>query len=336
MRHNKKRFSIVLTLLISLFIQVSVYANDAGFGVTPILPSNQIDSSSYFNLRVKPGQEQTLELKVTNTSNEPLQIELLLSYATTSPNGLILYTETEEGKKDPSLQHPLTSIVSIQDKIVTVQPNSEMIVPLLLTMPAEPFDGVILGGIQARKLNPEASSAQGVAIANEFAYVVGIAISETNVTISPQLLLTHLKPIFYDNSVAIQAALQNPKPIIMKRMHVKADFYTQGSSQILFTYENSDVDMAPNSNMDYLIKWEPEKMKSGDYTVVLTISKDEDSWQWSKDFTITKAEEELFANNPLKASEPNNAMYIIIIAALGACSLFLFFTIVSRKRKRGD
>ena len=69
--HEKKIIFSLLAILSLLWFggahQVQA-AEGAGFTISPALPQNQIDQSTYFNLLVKPGETQRLLIYVKNTT----------------------------------------------------------------------------------------------------------------------------------------------------------------------------------------------------------------------------------------------------------------------------
>lgn len=63
-------------------------AEGAGFTISPALPQNQIDQSTYFNLLVKPGETQRLLIYVKNTTKSAKKLEVS---AFTQSNGTLGY-----------------------------------------------------------------------------------------------------------------------------------------------------------------------------------------------------------------------------------------------------
>ena len=67
------------------------------FTVKPNIPENQAkNTQSYYDLIVKPGQKQEVELSLINKTDEELTIDLNLANAVTNDNGLIVYNDFEK------------------------------------------------------------------------------------------------------------------------------------------------------------------------------------------------------------------------------------------------
>ena len=93
---NKGNFCLaVLSFLVFFFIIQPVQAteNEAiGYSVAPVIPDNQLgDTSSYFDIRVEPNQEQTIQVELRNDSTEDKTVQAQLANATTNINGLVVY-----------------------------------------------------------------------------------------------------------------------------------------------------------------------------------------------------------------------------------------------------
>lgn len=73
--------------------QVTSHKTDeVGFSVEAKLTQNQIDSNvTYFDLKMKPEDTQTLEVEVKNTSSEEITIKVQTITASTNRNGIIDY-----------------------------------------------------------------------------------------------------------------------------------------------------------------------------------------------------------------------------------------------------
>lgn len=74
----KKRIILLMLLLVGVILgssQSLVEAAELNFGIKAILPDNQIDkASSFFDLRMKPSEEQTVEVEVTNVIDKEIEL----------------------------------------------------------------------------------------------------------------------------------------------------------------------------------------------------------------------------------------------------------------------
>ena len=109
----KKKFLIICIFICStLFISTKVDAASMGYSVKANIPENQIDKDkSYFDLKMKPNEEQAITLTVSNSSEEKIELNIVPNNAKTNQNGVIDYSE-ENLKKDNSQVYSLTDIIS--------------------------------------------------------------------------------------------------------------------------------------------------------------------------------------------------------------------------------
>ncbi|CCQ19927.1 26S protease regulatory subunit 6A [Listeria monocytogenes N53-1] len=63
---------------------------------------------------MQPNQKQTVEIDVMNSSNEEIQVEAAINYASTNRTGVIDYTKNDLTKKDKSLEYPLPELAKFQ------------------------------------------------------------------------------------------------------------------------------------------------------------------------------------------------------------------------------
>lgn len=91
----KLRFIAICSFLL-LWIPVSAFAeeNITPLEIEPIYTENQqTDTRGYFDLLVEPGQQQTIELRVTNNLEEKITLSGSTANAFTHPTGGILYSQ---------------------------------------------------------------------------------------------------------------------------------------------------------------------------------------------------------------------------------------------------
>src|SRR5699024_5588679 len=159
-------------------------------------PDNQRNQdATYFDLRMKWNKKKTIQVKVSNSRKETIKIKPTIHNAEKNRNGIIDYSGDSK-QIDSSLKIPLSSIVELKDKEITIKKGEQKVVKADIKMPSDTFNGVILGGIHFEKVTDnedDADGEQGVQIQNKYAYVVGIQLSETDKKIKPNLKLTEIK-----------------------------------------------------------------------------------------------------------------------------------------------
>ncbi len=140
----------VIMLIMALMVSSTVFITDSlatnvGFSVDTKIPNNQIDKDvTYFNLRMKPEQKQTISIDVYNSISETAEFQLDLTNSTTNSNGLVTYDDLDR-EKDESLKYGIKDIAKFSEdgktsKKIKMDPLSKKTVNIDLNMPKEEFD----------------------------------------------------------------------------------------------------------------------------------------------------------------------------------------------------
>lgn len=155
-------------------------------------------------------------------------------------------------------------------------------------MPDKDLEGFLLGGILIRKEFEEENSQGGVQISNEYAYVIGLQVTEDEQVVSPHLNLKEIYPELVNYRTAIVAELQNDQPVIIGDVDIEAEVYKENKPGEVFKTASIDSgQLAPNSTMEFVIDWENQYLEPGDYRLKMTATDGNQKWTWDEPFTIT-------------------------------------------------
>ncbi|MFD1421851.1 DUF916 and DUF3324 domain-containing protein [Lactiplantibacillus songbeiensis] len=290
-----KKLSWMLGLAISLTwlgAATPASAEKNYYSVQPELPANQIDKSAgYFDLKVKPNQEQTLYIKINNNGKVERTYDVNTNLATTADNGTLDYSNNDP-KIDESLAFNIGAATTNTKKVVVAAKTTKR-VPIKLKMPDHHLEGLALGGInvvQRPLANRKKSS--GIAIQNQFAYTIAIKLREQNkITVKPKmnLLKVGAEQVNYQNYVIAQ--LQNPRAVIMNELKVTGYVTKKGSDKRLLQTTKKEMRMAPNSNFNFALGDGTKTLEAGKYTVHLKADSEKGKYKWNftKDFTVSPA-----------------------------------------------
>ncbi|ALS03358.1 hypothetical protein ATZ33_15845 [Enterococcus silesiacus] len=301
------------------------------FSVEANIPENQVDKSqTYFDLRMKPEQEQDISITIKNGSDEQATFIVEPHIAVTNQNGVIDYSK--DLPKDSSLKHSLTEVISGETKYTLKGKETKKAV-FHLKMPKESFDGIILGGFQIHKeqKDTEKDEKQAVQIKNQYAYVIGVKLSEKDQSATPELVLNKVKPGLQNYRTVVTANLQNTQPIIINGLKVDAKISKKAGGQVLHTTAKQDMSMAPNSNFDFPISWDNQELKAGTYHLAVVAEDDKgNKWELEKDFDI-KGKETKTLNKDAVELEKDYTMWIII-GVIGIIVLLIIVWFIVKKR----
>ncbi|MEB7428079.1 DUF916 and DUF3324 domain-containing protein [Enterococcus faecalis] len=316
---NKKIISFFSILLLVLGFSAQVVGAEENknmdklFSVSPLNPETKEPQSSYYDLTVKPNEEKELSVRIFNSSESPLKVNVELNNATTNNNGITSYQASEE--RDSSLKAGFSDIASVKESTITIKEKSYVDVPVQLKMPKESFKGSILGGIRisAAESDEEESKEQETAVKSKISYVVGVLLKESDEAIRPDIQLNDIITEQRNYRNYISANLQNKAPTMVKKLEVEAKVYKKGSNTVVYEASNSEMRMAPNSNFNFGINLENQPFKSGEYTMVLSGKADEEAFNFKKNFEITSKESNSFNKNAVYVEEDNTAKIILYI-----------------------
>lgn len=337
-----KRIAFFLFLIIIIgFVPVKAIAQDGSmnFSVTAVIPDNQIDKTkTYFDLKMKPGQVQELEVLMNNPLDQEVIVENHANTAITNDNGIVDYSNSDP-KLDETLKAPF-SIISEVEKETTIPPKSSKTLKIKVTMPDEELDGVILGGLHFTEKEDKAKEAKenaGVQIKNRFAFAIGVLIRQNDTVIKPDLKLGEIRPSQVNYRNVLKANVQNIQPVIIQDMEVDVRVTKKGSKESLLEQKKTGIRMAPNSNFNFGISWENQEFKAGKYTLNMNVSSGTEEWKWSKDFEISQKEAKELNEKAVELKVDNTKWYIIggivgvIVLMLVTFSLSQY---ISKRRRR--
>ncbi|MBC2190979.1 DUF916 and DUF3324 domain-containing protein [Listeria sp. FSL L7-0229] len=330
-------FIVPFLVTFSNFTEAKAAEGDVGYSVQAKIPANQIDKKqTYFDLKMKPKQKQTVEIEVMNSSNEEIQVEASINYASTNRTGLIDYTKNDLTKKDKSLKYPLPELAKIPDdqQHLTIPVNGKKTVQVVIEMPDESIDGVVLGAVQFKKKNTtETKRTKGVSLKNEYSYIVGMQLSETDKLVKPHMNLLSIKPTLINYHTAVAAKLQNDQPVIINNLSIDAKVYQQNSDKMLYQTKKAAMTMAPNSNFDFGIDWGNKPLKEGKYRLKMTATNGVETWKWNETFTIGKEGQDL-NKEAVDLQETNEWLYVAIAAGTLLVILLIIFLIRIRRKEQ--
>nr|WP_269924580.1 DUF916 and DUF3324 domain-containing protein [Enterococcus innesii] len=274
-----------------VLLPIGGHAQEAtlGFYVTPEFPESQVEgSNSYFDLNLGAGETETLALKLQNASEEPIQVQVTPHTAYTNVHGGVEYGKDAQ-IPDSSLTYSLDELID-PSGILELAGNETKTITVPLHMPEESFEGFLAGGLriaEVKEAQEEApSEGEGMAIKNEFAYVVGVVVSNSRASVQPDLELLDVFADQLNYRNVISAKLQNVTPTFVNRLAVEATVQRAGEDEILYEASEEMMQMAPNSHFDFPISLEGDRFQSGEYVAKLRATSGEEEWTWERTFTI--------------------------------------------------
>jgi len=248
---KKKYFGIgCLFVWISLLVSLPVsFAEEGSFTYEVKTPENQLSQAGYFDLKMTPGQKQTVQIELTNPSPDvPVTVEVKRNMVKTNSNGVLEYGATII-KDDESAHINFDTVVTVPETI-TLEGGEVKNLDIDIQMPPESFDGVLAGGIQLQTKESEEelkARKNKAGVTTRYAYLIGMVLSESEVDVQPNITFNRIYPGLSNYRNAIFVNFSNTEMNFLSDMTINFDVTKKGSDIILYETKKTDMKMAPTS-----------------------------------------------------------------------------------------
>lgn len=332
---NTKIFYFILLCLI-FFIEISdfriVEASNSEVYIETILPENQLDKTvKYFDLRMKPSEEQVVKIKIANPTSESIKFKLVYSNAKTTSEGVVEYSENQELKINTPKGYSFEEIISGPKEIIVPKKES-VTVDLLLKMPNEIYRGVIVGGvefIQEIKKSDESS------LISQRSYLVGFKLSETDeevpININAETSFVGLK----NYKSAIITPLTNLNGNYIENLSVKTTIKRKDEQVVILQNQKTNMRVAPFSTLDFPTYIDETFLETGDYEITV-IAKAESfiEKEWNQSFKVTPKDSLLVKENKdlWEDSQSEKSVKVIVFLIFGITVVTVLVLILTRRK----
>lgn len=358
-KHKKILMTLGLTAVLFAFPALA-HASSIPFNVSPIYPDNQIQNEGFYYLKMTPGQEETVNVTLSNTSSKPVTIDIETATAKTDSAGFVGYMPLTNIPKDSSLKYDLTQYMKAAPK-VTIPAGTSKNVPVTIEMPNASFDGIIAGGLtfkQEDQQSKPAANQKGISVINNYQYVVAVVLRQNMNIIPPQLSLTNVEANQVNLHNVINIGIRNSAMAFANQMDMNINI--QGTSDktknVHFVKDQQQMQMAPNTNFEYPYQLNGQAFVPGKYHATINVWADQEDggtysntvnnkttnykyhWTFDEDFTIT-AQKAAQLNSkdvtiPKAKAQSNWGLYLIIGLLILIIAGLLIWIILGKRRKK--
>ncbi|EOL49005.1 DUF916 and DUF3324 domain-containing protein [Enterococcus caccae] len=341
---KKNLLFLLTTVIIAVFLPVTTYAEDSssgnatGFTYESIKPENQRDTGAgYFDLRMTPGQKQTVKIRIKNLAAEEIEVSVKLNSTKTNANGVVEYGPTTI-KKDKSLKYDFEKIVKAPET-VKVPAKGEQDVDIEINMPEASFDGMIAGGIQLQKVEKEQKNEpKKTGVINKYAYVIGMILTETDKEILPNLELNKVYADLNNFRNTFFVNFSNVEAAYLENMTTQVQIMKDDSDEVLYETKRSGMRMAPNTLINFPVSMEGDRMIAGNYHAKILVTAGDKKWNWDENFKITDEEADKFNNQDAGLEDVQTFNWKLIAGIIGgvvalAVIIFLVIRTISKKNQ---
>lgn len=263
--------AILLGLALVVLAPLTASADGMKFTVHPVIPKNALQKNvNYFDLKMAPGAAETLKFEVTNHASESVDIDISGGTATTSNGGAVDYISTDGKSMDRTMQFPLGKNLTVGQNRLHLEAKEVKNVTVQVQMPAAKVNGVLAGGVRFHQVNKKDNSkSKGFKITNQLAYVVAVVVRQKSALPNPNLNLLNVKATLQDSKNVIGITLQNNQPTFLNTLEVAAKVLDD-TGKTKYSYSQSMMQMAPNSNFQFPVRLEGKKFVAGEYSTDVT------------------------------------------------------------------
>ncbi len=107
-------------------------------------------------------------------------------------------------------------------------------------------------------------------------------------------------------------------------MAIEATVRKDGESDVLYSADAEQMQMAPNSHFHFPISLEGNPFQSGDYILNLKVTSGDDEWEWERRFTIETEEARALNRSDVTIDTSVNwwtIVSIVVIISFNNCYL---------------
>ena len=306
-------------------------ASTVGFSITPVLPENQQNDNTFFDLMVYPGQVQDLVVMVHNESTDDIVVLVEAVTASTNRNGDVDYT-SKTATMDETLQVSLEDIITIPQTHYTIPAESSLPISVRLNAPLHSFDGIILGSIRVLKEVTEEERAAAGMIVNQFAYVTAVRLTQSGSTnkILPDFALGDVTAELVNHRASIVAQIRHPQPRLTNGASITSAIFAKGSDQSIFEYNMPSVSFAPNSIFDLsFVDSAGYGIEAGEYTAKISVEHRGETWNFDKDFIITAQEATVINENAVNQQAQQSPRAPVFTGGIPKWAIYTGITVLA-------
>ena len=339
-------FLLVMLAILSYYPTYSYAEESQGypFAVEIILPANQIGTVGHYHIPGEPGEQITLMAKLTNLTNQSLEIKVVPINAYSSIDGIFYQNPLELDMQLFALvdeKYGMTQYMTENDPI-TLLPKQTETASFSVTVPDLNI-GTLLGGIrfvvfegthELQKADENKESAQ-ILLDKYLAIDTAIQIDlpqkdESSISVGD--------PTFNGETLDVSLWINNQAAIIQE--NISGTYEIRDNNDIvLFNGIINTYKMSPMTKFQYSLSWQHITLEEGNYALSLKLNVNGEEINLNKPFVIDKqnvieaqqAQEKM--NPEIKASYP---IWFWIVIGLFIIITLLILLLIKSHLKNGS
>lgn len=331
----------LLTLVSGVLFGTTTQAatTNSDFTVVPLYSENQIKQNGYLDVLAQPGKQQTLAVKVLNLSTKDRTFAVAM-YTGYTNNGAQLTYDRAKIPQDDTLQYALQrQTISPKKQTIEVAGKGSRDVTFTVNVPNKSFNGLLAGGIRVWPVNETAevtTTEKQTLLRNKYAFGMPVLIRVKDDTGNAKLKLNTIHPGLQAGRTTVFVNTQNTAPWLLPAASMDAKITKKGNSKVIHHTVKNGASMAPNSNFDFAVDWDKQRLQAGTYHLDFKIKATGGTlgWHFSRDFTISAADAAKY--NKQAGFKPNYTWLYITIGVLAMLLFVLGGYLLGRRGRKAD
>lgn len=283
------------------------------YAINAQLPANQVDNAlQYWEPRLAPNQEQTLNLQLANIGSQSITITVYANNGTTDSNPQIIYDRTAPAVYPKTAVSFASLVQGPRKKQVTLKPARTTTVSFKIRAPAKQFNGMILGGLYTVA---DVTTDANATVRSRVGYQRSVVLQGNDINqVKPKLHFGTVKPAVQADNMVLRLATTNSAKMYGEAINTDMQVNRQGDVKRLVHRTSQDGKIAPNSRFDW--QFNIHKLPAGNYTMKLVVSGNNVPKQTiTRNFTIEGSQVQSVADY-LGTNSPGKLTIIIILGIL--------------------
>jgi hypothetical protein len=270
-----KRILMMIAVFLAVGISTEpVQAAGLTFSVSSVQSINQVDKTkTYFDVRVMPKEVSTFQVKLTNLTDQPIQVESSVGTAQTSGSGNVWYTSADSRVKNAPFK--LENVLQ-GESVISLQPHETKLAKYTLTMPANSFRGVLAGAI---KFSDAATVDTQSEFTNRFVYVLGVVLHQGEAVKKADV---SFGASWVKQKSESKLTILNKSGVFLNKAKITQTIYQAGKKIGTETsFQNGQI--APFSSFKVTLK---KSLPVGNYEVATTVYSKGQKWETQRPLSI--------------------------------------------------
>lgn len=239
-------------------------AGDA-FAVTPLLPRDNVASSSYYHFIMQPRQTRRLQLALKNNSPYPGTYDVNARIASTNTNGILDYGLDNQNRTLPAQSQDLFGTQRTQ--VIRVNPRSTKLVTIPLTAPARSFEGLMLAGITVghHAIRQAVKKQTGIVATTQYAIAIEFY-NHTPTALRPQIQFHQVQYRLAQAQPQLTLKIDNRTRGLVSTGRLQARLLDH-AGKLVAHFDQSNLQFAPQSQFGLSLDLHRQQLSAGHYTL---------------------------------------------------------------------